>query len=178
MAYEGNTLYISSLKQGDENSFINNTIVANANYSHALYISTLPSHDYRFINNSFLGNNSKTDVRGVGGDINLAKFDYNMFRGNGLDLDVNRGNFVYWYLGLNPDRSNSFTGANNVGNPLDDYLDLDLTRNDLGCHGGSYSFVNFHPIDNGKSSRVNFLKTPRVVLQGQTFSVEGISFDK
>lgn len=89
----------------------------------------------------------------------------NNYTNAGVVLDYNSG-------------VNNFTQGTDSGNPSNEFLDLDLTRNDMGCYGGSYSFANFHPIDNNKSSRMIFFKVPRVVNQGNTFNVEGVGFDK
>jgi hypothetical protein len=66
--------------------------------------------------------------------------------------------------------------AINGGDPGTAYLDLDLTRNDAGCYGGSYSRENFTQTDMG--SRVVFMKAPREVLQGQPVNVSGEGVDK
>lgn len=79
---------------------------------------------------------------------------------------------------FNTDGSISSSGWQNSGNPSNFYLDLDLTRNDIGCYGGSYSLSNFHPINDGKSSKVSFVTTPRVIYQGQTFTPSIIGLDK
>lgn len=81
------------------------------------------------------------------------------------------------------DADNS-TGANttgfgtNAGNPLNDFLDLDLTRNDVGCYGGSYSMENFFPVSSGNSSVVNYMTSPRVVPLGGTVNVQLTGFDR
>lgn len=67
----------------------------------------------------------------------------------------------------------------NAGNPLNDHLDLNLSRNDIGVFGGSYSMANFLPLlNNPESSRVNYMTTPRIVYQGQTVTVQAIGYDK
>lgn len=66
-----------------------------------------------------------------------------------------------------------------AGNPSNSSLDLDLSRNDIGMYGGSYSVANFLPyMSNVESSRVNFMNTPRIVNQGGTVSVQVIGYDK
>ncbi|MES2557630.1 MAG: hypothetical protein V4604_15850 [Bacteroidota bacterium] len=73
----------------------------------------------------------------------------------------------------------SGTGHIDAGNPTNACLDLDLSRNDVGMMGGSYSLANFLPyMSNVESSRVNFMNTPRVVNQGGTVSVQVIGYDK
>ena len=73
--------------------------------------------------------------------------------------------------------TNTSTTAVNGGSPgITDY-DLDLTINDAGCLGGSYTLSNFHPID-GQSSKVYFLKMPDQIVIGGTNPVTGHSFDR
>lgn len=55
--------------------------------------------------------------------------------------------------------------------------DLDLTRNDPGAYGGSYSLDNFFPID-GTSSKVYYLTMPSEILVGGSNAVTGYSFDR
>lgn len=70
-------------------------------------------------------------------------------------------------------------GSVDAGSPANSDLDLDLTRNDVGCYGGSYSLDNFLPfMSNPQSSRVSFVTTPRVVNQGGTVNVTATGFDK
>lgn len=73
----------------------------------------------------------------------------------------------------------SGTAHIDAGNPSNASLDLDLSRNDIGVMGGSYSIANFLPyMSNVESSRVNFMNTPRIVNQGGTVSVQVIGYDK
>ncbi len=79
---------------------------------------------------------------------------------------------------VNADGSSSSAVTVNAGNPLNDYLDLDLSRNDIGCFGGSYSRENFWPMVNTQSSRVIYVTTPRVVNQGGTVNMTGTGIDE
>ncbi len=75
------------------------------------------------------------------------------------------------------DGSSNWVGTIDGGSPsLSDY-DLNLTRNDPGCFGGSYSHTNFFPID-GTSSKVYYLKMPAQILVGGSNAVTGYSFDR
>lgn len=107
--------------------------------------------------------------------------------------------YNYYVAGYNPSSSlNNFANTNasysnynvdgtlttgnshiDAGNPSNASLDLDLSRNDIGVMGGSYSIANFLPyMSNVESSRVNFMNTPRIVNQGGTVSVQVIGYDK
>ncbi len=73
----------------------------------------------------------------------------------------------------------TLTGGNaNAGNPAVSYTDLDLTRNDAGHYGGSNSWANYFPADNGGKPQVNYLITPRVILSTSTLNVTGSAFSK
>jgi len=71
------------------------------------------------------------------------------------------------------------TGGNvNAGNPATAYTDLDLTRNDAGHYGGSNSWANYFPADNGGKPQVNYLVTPRAILSTSTLNVSGSAYSK
>jgi len=80
-------------------------------------------------------------------------------------------------VNLNADGSSSWTGTVDGGNPGTADYDLDLTRNDPGAYGGSYSLDNFFPID-GTSSKVYYLTMPSEILVGGSNAVTGYSFDR
>lgn len=58
------------------------------------------------------------------------------------------------------------------------YADIDLTRNDAGCYGGSYTLDNFFPITANDWARVILVTAPRRVLVNGTINVKAIGFDK
>lgn len=63
-----------------------------------------------------------------------------------------------------------------AGDPDPRYLDLDLTRNDAGCYGGSNSRANFTtPMG---SAVVGFMQAPRVVSQGDPVNISVVGFDR
>lgn len=67
--------------------------------------------------------------------------------------------------------------AINAGDPDASYTDLDLSRNDAGCYGGSYSRDNFDdPVPT--SAIVAFMNAPRRTLAGQSMSVTIDAFDR
>lgn len=71
------------------------------------------------------------------------------------------------------------TGANvNAGNPAVSYTDLDLTRNDAGHYGGSNSWANYFPADNGGKPQATHFIVPRVVLNTGTLNVSGAAYSK
>ncbi len=71
------------------------------------------------------------------------------------------------------------SGGNiNAGNPALIYTDLDLTRNDAGNYGGSNSWENYWPADGGGMPQVNYLVTPRAILNTNTLNVTGSGYSK
>lgn len=64
----------------------------------------------------------------------------------------------------------------NAGDPDPRYLDLDLTRNDAGCFGGSNSRANF--TTGMGSAVVGFMQAPRVVAQNQPVNINAVGFDR
>lgn len=157
-------LDLVSLKSGT-NTIINNTLFSFLGFCIA------SNANAQFINNVFHEYNASSYL--------LGSFYYNASRkaltGN---LTVALGNIYVNSMALNSDGSNQNTWGTNIGSPDNNYLDLDLTRNDVGCFGGSYSLANFHPINDGKSSKVNLVRMPRVVNQGTPFNVTANGIDK
>lgn len=102
-----------------------------------------------------------------------ASFDNGWFVG----LTNDGTNTISSSVGINGNGSSSWTGTIDGGNPGTADYDLDLTRNDPGCFGGSYSHTNFFPID-GTSSKVFYLQMPSEILVGGSNSVTGHSFDR
>ncbi len=65
------------------------------------------------------------------------------------------------------------SGSNiNAGHPDAAYTDLDLSRNDIGCYGGSNSLLNFFPTNNTGNARIIHLEIPRRVLNGDQINVK------
>lgn len=91
---------------------------------------------------------------------------------------VNDGtNTLSGSINMNLDGSSNWVGTIDGDSPAISEYDLNLTRNDPGCFGGSYSHANFFPID-GTSSKVYYLKMPSQILVGGSNAVTGFSFDR
>jgi len=74
--------------------------------------------------------------------------------------------------------TNATSNTINGGNPDAAYDDLNLTRNDAGCYGGSFSLANFHPIVSNDWTRVIMLNAPRRVMVNGTINIQATGFDK
>jgi len=104
-------------------------------------------------------------------------FDNSFDNGSIVGFTNDGTNTISSSVNLNPDGSSSWIGTIDGGNPGTADYDLDLTRNDPGCFGGSYSHANFFPID-GTSSKVFYLQMPNEILVGGSNAVTGHSFDR
>jgi hypothetical protein len=67
--------------------------------------------------------------------------------------------------------------AIDAGDPSPEFTDLDLTRNDIGCYGGSFSLENFLA-PGSASAVVTFVDAPRRVLQGAPIDIKAEGFDR
>lgn len=103
-----------------------------------------------------------------------AGFDYYLYSFTNDGTNVTGASFTIDAVSGQP---SSGTYAN-VGHPDNIYYDLDLTRNDVGCYGGSYSAINYFPIGDSNNARVFDLKIPRAVYSGNPIRVEAEGFDK
>jgi hypothetical protein len=66
--------------------------------------------------------------------------------------------------------------AINAGHPDDQYSDIDGSRNDAGCWGGSYTRENF--ISHTGGSVTNFVIAPRRILSGGTINISSEGYDR
>jgi hypothetical protein len=173
-----------------QNIYMANNYIANSSSAATVDFTSSPKPNSMIVNCTFNNTNGTSSVvldgfsyfvinsslDGRVTSFNSSMFLYNICSGNVLPTSGN--NQLISTIVHNLDRSFSSSGWQDAGNPSNIYLDLDLTRNDIGCFGGSNSFSNFHPIDDGKSARVSFVTTPRVLYQGETFTPSIIGVDK
>jgi hypothetical protein len=69
-------------------------------------------------------------------------------------------------------------GIENAGHPDSRYMDLDLTRNDVGINGGPHAWSNYWPeADEEQKARVFSVKVPHKIVRGQSFTIEAEAFD-
>jgi hypothetical protein len=107
-------------------------------------------------------------------------FSYNFLAPHGtLENIVNNGtNNLSSNTTINITSGQINTGSDGINGGFPDltYYDLDLTVNDVGAYGGSFSLTNFHPITG--AARVYFVKAPRAVLQSGTLNIKAEAFDR
>jgi hypothetical protein len=70
----------------------------------------------------------------------------------------------------------SGSDAINGGSPDEAYYDLNLTKNDVGAYGGSFTLDNYFPITG--AARVYHVQAPRKITLGSTLDVKAFSFDR
>ncbi|UKB81207.1 hypothetical protein [Chryseobacterium sp. MEBOG07] len=177
-------IYIYGLKAGSSNEIINNTVY---NYTPAdtapFYVNlgnNLNVGNIAIINNasSFVVGGTNACIQNKSNNVAITA-NYNVFTNtfvtegnmtqsdNSGSMTLNFDNAAYTVTGMNV----------NAGNPGIKYTDLDLTRNDAGHYGGSNSWMNYWPANNGNKPQVNYLSTPRSITSG-TFNLSGSGFSK
>lgn len=155
----GNSLYgifiIGVSPLYGSNSYVdihNNIIASSGSYAiYSYYSSVLIDASYNYIN---------TGITGVANIVN-----------NGTNPV---GNMIS-FLNTTTWNQNAGSPAIDGGNPDAAHTDLDLSPNDAGVFGGSFSFENFY---NGGATSVGVVLAPRRVLSGQTISIEASGFDR
>jgi len=173
------------------NEIVNNTLYktgASTNENDGIYLyQQSASSILKIYNNVFKGflESSENDygIRGIyiNGIVNVG---YNYFYTGSFDT----GKYIFGVTddGTNVLNSNytlnttdgSSTGATvNGGHPNDIFTDIDLSRNDAGCYGGSYSASNFFSTPDNYN-RVIYLNIPRQVNVGTNINLKAEGFDK
>lgn len=192
-----NAAYIAALKSGTgSNRIVNNNFISSSTGSSPTATFALSvahtSGQLALENNIICGNTASGTTGSNAVKISsaaspLTNCTYNLYYNNysgGTTLSSSLNNVsssLARYDNVNTATGNLISGTLhiNTGNMSNAYLDLDLTRNDIGMYGGSYSMENFLPyITGSESSRVNYVNTPRIVGQGGTINVQAIGFDK
>jgi hypothetical protein len=181
-AQNQNLIYVASSKTTtSENNFIINNTFEHANTnSWCIY---LESHNsYIYVLNNVIENNG-TGVYGIGANVatitDVLGYNYVEATNTPFGGIYNDGTNV----GSSPMTISTSTGALltgagiNGGSPDLQYSDLDLSRNNAGCFGGSLSRANYVGMTN-TSTQVLYFDAPRRVLNGQTINVSAEGFDR
>lgn len=163
-----------------QNFIVNNTIYSDATYytygilfnSHAANATTNVLNNLILLNN----NTNNSSIVGIGTGIIAASYNYS--NRPFASLTNNGTNNLTSNTTINTSTGLMNTGSDGIngGYPDPIYYDLNLTVNDVGAYGGSYSLDNFHPITG--SARVYFVRAPRTVLQSGTLNIRAESFDR
>lgn len=165
-----------------KNTISNNTIdwSGMTNLNGAIYIANTAASSVFDVNNNFMISNNTT-VNGIFGSANsgVVAINYNVMKnplaiGSLIDNGTNN---------LNSNTTLDANGKANVGGdainggaPDQSYYDINLTRNDAGAYGGSFTLDNYFPMTG--ATRVYMVKAPRKVVLGNTINVQADSFDR
>ena len=128
------------------------------------------------VNYTYYGINA---TAGSGGNLTVA-YNYvdNAFSSTiAGTITVNLNNTVNTAISLNANGSTVGSIGANSGNPGTQFYDTDLTLNDVGCYGGSYTLNNFFPQFTGAATTwlTNYQFTLRTV---NTLSIKANSYDR
>lgn len=171
-------IWINSSKNSTigRNTIVNNTISVSAGITYAISIATTANSSFDVINNLLLAaSGTGIYVTGTG----PIQASYNLMNNpitiSGIVDDGTNNLSSNTTLDLN-NRPNAGTDAINGGSPDEAYYDINLTRNDAGAFGGSFTQDNFYPVTG--AARVYFVRAPRKVTLGSTINVKGDAFDR
>jgi hypothetical protein len=172
-----------AIKNGSVNEMINNTVYQpNGGDIAPIYISVNEGNTgtLAIMNNavSFVVAQTNSCIQS-NGFVNVTA-TYNVFTNAYVSEGVTTQNNNTGSVNMNFDNTYyTVTGGNvNAGNPALIYTDLDLTRNDAGHYGGSNSWENYWPADGGGMPQVNYLATPRAILNTSTLNINGSGYSK
>jgi len=158
-----------------KNVILNNTILCSG-VQYGIYLQGHNSYNAVY-------NNVLSGTSGIYSNL-LSTFDlvsYNHIQqaslGSALINILQDGTNVLGSTFTNNSNGQILTGTPiNGGYPDAAYYDLNLTVNDAGCFGGSYSRANFIGATSGAVA--SFMTAPRRVLAGQSITIQGEGFDK
>ena len=90
---------------------------------------------------------------------------------------VNTNNIINTSVSVGSTGVPSGTVATDKGNPAQPFYDIDLTPNDAGCYGGSFTQDNYFPQFAG-AAKIWYVDHPFNIRQGNTLSIQAESFDR
>jgi hypothetical protein len=177
-------VYINNVKNSSigQNNIINNTFYStNSSYFYGIYITNHPANGTtNLLNNLILNTSSGTWINSVyvSSNSGVISASYNYSDDLFYNLVNNGTNNLNSNSTINTSTGQINTGSDGINGGFPDltYYDLDLTVNDVGAYGGSFSLTNFHPITG--AARVYFVKAPRAVLQSGTLNIKAEAFDR
>jgi hypothetical protein len=161
------------------NAIINNTINKPAgSYYYAIY-ATNPVNSFTEIQNNLIFGNIYFGGILVGSGTfsvhynQMSSFHIGGFINDGTNIQAT--NLSLNTLGV---VTNALSSTINGGNPDLAYSDINLSRNDIGCYGGSFTHDNYFPITSNDWARVLLVNAPRRVMVNSTIQVKALGFDK
>lgn len=178
-SYRGNGIAANAIKNSNlgGNAIINNTVFCSSNPGqYGILFSGVTNNFVEILNNIVLGSFFYSIV--TSGQVS-AHFNYftagpTGFNNDGTNVTVSANTS----LSATGQVTNPASNTVNGGTPDSAYADIDLTRNDAGCYGGSFTLNNFFPITSNDWARVLLVTAPRRVLVNGIINVRAVGFDK
>jgi len=181
-AVYGIEIYTTKQSSTGRNQITNNTIYSLKGNTAIHLFSVLSNSFVDLTNNLILGTATTKITSGItiGTNAGVISNSYAFF-----------GNVTTPLTGITDDGTNNLNSNATIdndgklaalsdaidgGNPDSTYYDINLTRNDVGAYGGSFTLDNFFPITG--SARVYFIQAPRRVIIGNTINVKAEAFDR
>lgn len=176
----GGGIYMVDFKSSllAHNLIINNTIVSASSLSMGIGFANLVANSYTdVINNLVLATScGYGSVYNANGTI-AASYNVSNMALHPTTLDACACNVVNSNTTLDgAGHPQAGSDAINGGSPDFSYYDLNLTVNDAGAYGGSFTIDNFFPITGG--ARVLLVQAPRRVNVSGTINIKADSFDR
>lgn len=161
------------------NSISSNTIVSDVNTYMEMSLYNSPANSITDVmNNLILAPSSTYGIYGSN-NAGLIGLSYNIMNSPlgivSLTYDGTNNLTSNTTLDVNG-RPNTGTDAINGGSPDYSYYDINLTVNDAGAYGGSFTLDNFFPQTGG--ARVYFVQAPRRVNVGTVIDIKAETFDR
>lgn len=179
-------IYTNKPSLAGRNTVVNNTLYSAGYMWMAIYEYSLYSNSYNDVFNNLIMSTLSSSYGGIywgtTSSFNAMSYNYIKSTTGGLtglandgtnNLNTNAASF------FDADNGSLLAGADaiNAGYGDSAFYDLDVTRNDVGCYGGSFSFGQFHPMNLG-ASRITYMLAPRRVTIGQSVNIKASAFDR
>ncbi|MCS6935647.1 MAG: hypothetical protein NZM35_10955 [Chitinophagales bacterium] len=181
-------IYLNNAKNDNTvtHKFFNNTVRGNLSQTSGVIVGLTfylcPSlARFEVYNNLVLGSTSAPTRISIhyASSSSMMNVSYNISNLPFSGLANNGTNNLATTTTINPTTAQIISGdAINGGHPDPMFSDHDLTRNDAGVWGGSYSHANFFPLPVTGAARVAFVRAPNYLLLGDPLNIRGNSFDR
>ena len=183
-------IQINKTREDGLNTIVNNSLFTNDTQygGGTIWIETIGADATMEIYNNLLsaveGNSARAGIKlgfNFSGDLNAFDLSFNHVDKDypiliDTRLEENGTNVTTNDVEMDSDGKSLTVETVNSGDPRFLFYDIDLTRNDIGAYGGSFTLDNFHPIDG--SARVYFLQAPHAVYIGDPINIEIHGYDK
>lgn len=170
---------VSKASLAGTNTVINNTIYKPTyTLGYGIPLNTNATSYTEVYNNLIVSTIYQYAYTFSGGNFNVHYNYATNFNFNGVTNDGTNTTATNTTVNTDGAITNVLSNAINGGSPDAFYDDINLSRNDAGCYGGSYTLDNFFPFTAGDWARVLLVSAPRRVLVNGTISVKAVGYDK